>query len=557
MNASEEIVTDLYRKFTIEDFVDIPDDKFEETFYRMKSNLLEQRGWDHDLLTLLYKVKRRRHPHYFYGFVAEGISEFFNHCIEISKTIGLRRQIHFYYSPRSHGLGFDIKNVNSKLSIIAFDSVRMTMFLDTLKRIKLFLEEKSIQYVIYACQTRIQSDELNCQPYTYACLSQLAKTGEIHEQLINVSVIPQPQFYDSKTEKMCDYPEQVENIKWIDVKHLPEKILVMTQSYIIIARMFADRNNSISKNISEKFKKTIEPFLKFRQDNPSWTVEQCPKNNYITDRRQHIATFFSDRLCLSVVSYRQQFKCDYEKLIAILTKRSHLKMGKEIEQYLTTIKYPLKYKIELIEKIAHLIIFDTKLIYEQYFIKQNSTWCLEKIEDLFALRKIMLDLFKKQNDSKALNQKYILVDECISSLLDNRDENGINCFRHDLVDGTKSIDRNYDLLYKLIAVYGKELVCELSNKPYTGGFDGFIFYSQLIAKLDPVDLEEFFIIYPNATAIQNNWEDLRKFLGIKIYDDDAVTQCCDDNLPDLTDLNYFLENEPVLDTTLPFRCSSN
>lgn len=539
MHAPENIVIDLYLKLAIEDFINIPDDQLKETFYRMKSNLLEQRGWDHDLLTLIYQVKRRRHPHYFFGYVAVGISQFSNYCLKVSKTVGLRRQIHFYYRPHSHGLGFDIKNVNGKLSIIAFDSVRMPMFLDTLKEIKISLVEKSIEHDIYACQTRIQSDELNCQPFTYILLSQLAQSMQIHDALISVEKIQQPQFYDSNTKQLCDYPEQVADIKWIDVKHFPEKILLMTQSYFVIARMLEDRNHKGSQEITEKFKKTIAPMKEFIQNNPSYTAEQCPKNNYITTRRQHIAAFFSDRLYLSIIAYRQQFNIDCQKLSEMLRNRSTQKMDDEIERFFTLIHYPAKYKIEIIEEIAQLIRFKPEQIYEKFFIKPKIFWCLEQVEDLFTFRKIMLKLLKNNQGSKILDQKFKIVDECLPILLDFTDDNGINCFRHDLITGSQLTDRNHALLYKLISVYGVELVSELSTKPYTGSMFGIIFYIQLIAKLEQSDLEELLTTYPNAVSIQNNWDDIRKFLGIKIYDDDAVTVYADDTVTVNVDDNNF------------------
>lgn len=547
MNATDNIITDLYLKLAIEDFVNIPDDKLKETFYRMKSNLLEQRGWDHDLLTLIYQVKRRRHPHYFFGYVAVGISEFSNYCLEVSKTVGLRRQIHFYYRPHSHGLGFDIKNVNGKLSIIAFDSVRMPMFFDILKKIRISLVEKSIEHDIYACQTRIQSDELNCQPFTYVLLSQLAKSMQIHDALISVDKIPQPQFYDSNTKQMCDYPEQVADIKWIDVKHFPEKILLMTQSYFVIASMLEDRNHKGSQEITTKFKKTIAPMKEFIHNNPSYTAEQCPKNNYITARRQHIAAYFSDRLYLSIIAYRQQFNNNCQMLIELLRNRSAQKMGDKIARYFTSIHYPTKYKIELIEEITQLIIFKKEQIYEKFFIKPKTFWCLEQVEDLYSLRNIMLNLIKDNQCSKIQDQKFKIVDECLPILLDNIDDNGINCARQDLMTGSQLTDRNHELLYKLISVYGVELVSELSTKPYTGSMFGIISYIQLIAKLEQSDLEELLTTYPNAVSIQNNWDDLRKFLGIKIYDDDAVTVYADDNdFNDLADMKSFYDDELVV-----------
>lgn len=521
MKVHKEIVTDLYFKFVIDDFADITDSKFVKDFQRMKLNLVEARGLDHDLLVLLYKAKSRRHPDYFNGVVACGIIELLDQCAIVAKTPGLRKQIHYYAAPHTHGLGFDIKNINGQLSIIAVDTVQLKMFIETLETLINLLKLRRIVFQIIACQTRIESDEINCQSYTYVLLSQLAKASNIHEKIQTVPGIPQPSFYHNNATN--NYHIQIADIKWIEAHHFPDKLAFATQSYIIMGRLLEAKNFRVSNDCEQKMHGLKEKLEYFRQQYSKDSDTPMPKNDYIQQRRQHISSFFTEKLCKSVISYRQQLKDDCHNLVVLLSKRPNDNLYQDIKQYLKSTLMPLKYQMELLQNLTKQILYHPDQIYTEFYIYKHRTWCLEQVEDLFMLRQLLLEMFIEHNISRQLFKNHILIDICIPRLLDFRNEDEMNCFRQDLTTGSSLVDRNHALLNRLLDIYGKQFVCNMSLKPFTNEEC----YIQVIAQLCPADLQEFILKFPNAETAQNNLKEVRSYLGLKIYDDDEMTVCAE------------------------------
>lgn len=545
MIVFEKVVRDLSFKFLIEDFVGIPDEVFVETFNRMKLNLLEERGFDPELIQLLYTAKNRRHPDYFNGVVACGLYRLFEICDEISCTPGLRKQIHFYHKPHTHALGFDIKNINGKLSIVAVDSVRMAMLMQVIEKIIEHLETRSITFQIVACQSKIESDSHNCQPFTYILLTQLAKVRNIHEDLEKVPGIAQPQFYDSASGSMIEYHKQVTGIKWIENHNLPEKLMFATQSYVIISRILVARNEPVSQEYTERGKKLKEKVLPLLANHPKGSNVPLPKNDYIEHRRTRIASFFTEKLCKSVMIYRQQLTQDLKNLIDLVANKPNDHLYTDLKQFFNSLSMPIKYKLDILGELANYMLTTPEKIYKNMSQYHYKYWCLELVEDLFTLRKLIQYIITENKIPMQTLNKHHLIDMSLPELLDFKVEGDINCFRYDLTTGSTLVATNYSLWKNLLEKYGAECIYDLTRKPLWNFPSGTVYYIQAIAQLSADDLEEFMQRYPDAVAIQNNFDELHSYLGLKIHDDDQITIAPDysDNENDSADLVEWLTPE--------------